>query len=181
MKINFGAGGDIRDGYLNHDIVNLEGIDMVFDLNEYPWPIESCSVDEILMNDVIEHLNDFMRSMEEIYRILKPQGFINLSVPYWNSAHRYMDPTHKYGFHENTFRFFDPSSEFCQQRHYYSHARFQIIEEKFLLIPFDPYFSIPKFSEFRVKSKFLKKVIGFLGNVVLSNLILALELKLKKI
>ena len=181
MKINFGAGSDIRVGYLNHDIVSLDGIDLVFDLNNHPWPIKAASVDEIIMNDVLEHLDDFMKSMEEIHRILKPQGFINLSVPYWNSTHRYMDPTHKYGFHENTFRFFDPSSKYCQQRHYYTNARFQIIEERFLLAPFDPYFNIPKFSEFRVGSKFLKRIIGFLGNVVLSNLILALELKLKKI
>ncbi len=39
-NLNLGAGKDIVDGYINHDIVELPGIDIVHDLNVFPWPWE---------------------------------------------------------------------------------------------------------------------------------------------
>ena len=50
-----------------------------------------------------DHLDDFILAMEEIYRILKFGGKLYIKVPYWNSSYTFMDPTHKRGFHENTF------------------------------------------------------------------------------
>ena len=46
-KINLGAGTDIREGYINHDIARLEGINTVHDLNIHPWPWEDSTIDEI--------------------------------------------------------------------------------------------------------------------------------------
>jgi len=60
MKINLGAGGDIRQGFVNHDIAQLPGIDVVHDLDVYPWPWEDASADEIVAKDLLEHLEDFM-------------------------------------------------------------------------------------------------------------------------
>jgi SAM-dependent methyltransferase len=179
MKINLGAGTDIRDGYINHDIAPLTSIDVVHDLNIFPYPWEGGSIDEIIARDVIEHLDDFMKVMEEIYRILKPGGLIKIKVPYWNSVSRHADPTHKRGFHELTFRFFDPASIYCQERHYYTHARFHINEECFILVPFSPYLAIPGLGVVRVKGKFAKRVVGLIGNMF-SNIILDLDLILEK-
>lgn len=179
MKINLGAGNDIRDGYINHDITMLPGIDVVHDLNVFPWPWEDGSVDVILARDVIEHLDNFMKVMEEMYRVLRPGGLINMKVPYWNSISRHADPTHTRGFHELTFRFFDPDSVYCKERHYYTHVRFHINEETFVLAPFHPYFAIPRVGEVRIKGRIAKRVIGFIGNMF-SNVILDLDLVLEK-
>jgi len=181
MKLNLGAGNDIRDGFINHDIVNLQNIDIVFDLNERPWPIESNKCIEIIAYDVIEHLDDFIKTMEEIYRITKKGGTISLTVPYWNSVATYIDPTHKKGFHEDTFKFFDPNSHYCKERSYYTKARFKIISEEFLVLPFYPFFWIPKMNPMRIKNRFAKKIISFIANTFLSNLILGLRFKLEKI
>ncbi len=180
MKINLGAGEDIRDGFINHDITALSGIDVVHDLNVFPWPWEDSSVDEILARDVVEHLDDFMLTMEEIYRVLKPGGLLKIKVPYWNSVSCYADPTHKKGFHELTFRFFDPSSVYCKERHYYTHARFHINKECFVLVPFSPYIGIPWVGELRIYNRIAKRIIGFVGNILLSNIILDLDLVLEK-
>jgi len=179
MKINLGAGSDIRDGYINHDITMLKGIDVVHDLNIFPWPWEDDSVDEIVARDIVEHLDDFMRVMEELYRVLKPGGVMRIKVPYWNSVSRHADPTHKRGFHEITFQFFDPDSVYCKERHYYTHARFRITEETFVLVPFSPYLAIPGLGEVRVKGKVAKRIVGLIGNVF-SNIILDLDLVLEK-
>jgi len=180
LKINLGAGTDIRDGFINHDITQLSGIDVVHNLNSYPWPWEDNSVDEIIAIDVLEHVNDFLPAMEELHRIIKVGGVLNLKVPYWNSVFRHIDPTHQRGFHEVTFHFFDPSKELCKLRSYYTDARFTIMEEVFILIPFTPYLKLPFIKRIEVKNKFSKRIVGFVGNL-LSNIILDLEITLKKI
>jgi SAM-dependent methyltransferase len=181
VKLNLGAGNDVRDGFVNHDISKLPNIDVVFDLNSYPWPWDDNSFEEVVAHDLLEHLDDFMRAMEEIHRILSLDGLAKLSVPYWNSCARYIDPTHKIGLHEDTFKFFDPSSHYCQERFYYTKARFSIEKEVFILTPFLPYIWIPKMSEIRVSNSVIKRIIGFIGNVLISNFIVGLHMELKKL
>ena len=180
MKLNLGAGGDIKDGWINHDLAYIPGIDVVHDLNKYPWPWPDNSVDEIKIHDVLEHLNDFILAMEEIWRVLKPGGMVYISVPYYNSWSFAADPTHKRGFHEITFRFFDPESSYCKSRFYYTNARFKIEDEVFILAPFNPYFVIPLIGEIRVRSKLGKFFVGVIGNYFITNLIQDLRLTLKK-
>jgi SAM-dependent methyltransferase len=180
VKVNLGAGTDILAGYINHDLVALQGIDVVHNLNQYPWPWADGSIDEIKMYDVLEHLDDFMRAMEELFRVLAPGGHCRISVPYWNSWCAYADPTHKRGFHEITFRFFDPESAYCKERPYYTKARFKVTEEKFILVPFSPYFGVPGIGEIAVSGTWSKRVVGFVGNYFISNLIQDMQLVLEK-
>ncbi|MBC8052962.1 MAG: class I SAM-dependent methyltransferase [Sphingobacteriaceae bacterium] len=179
MKLNLGAGGDIRPGYVNHDIVQLDRIDLVHDLNVYPWPMADNAFDEILAIDLLEHLDDFMKAMEEAYRVMKPGGLFRIRVPYWNSWCTHADPTHRRGFHELRFHFFDPNSPYCKERSYYTPARFYIKEEVFILAPLSPYFSVPLLRTIRVKSKFWRKIVGIIGNTF-SNIIIDLEMVLER-
>lgn len=179
-KLNIGAGFDIKKDYVNHDIANLQNIDVVHDLNKFPWPWDDNYFEEIIAKDVIEHLNEFIKTIEEIYRITRIGGVVKIQVPYWNSWAAQADPTHRRGFHEYTFRFFDPNSSFCKERPYYSHARFKIIEEAFVIIPLSPYFPLPYLSrKIIIKNSFLKRVLGFISNHI-SNIIIDIQLTLEK-
>jgi SAM-dependent methyltransferase len=179
-KINLGAGSDIKEGFINHDIVNLPGIDVVHDLNIYPWPWVTDSANTILAIDVIEHLDEFIKTIEELHRVLRVGGRVFIRVPYWNSWSRHADPTHKRGFHELTFQFFNPESPLCKERYYYSSARFNIVKESFVIMPFSPYFSIPKLERLIVKNKHLKIIISLLANF-LSGIIVDIEVELEKV
>lgn len=179
MKLNLGAGNDIRVGYINHDLVALPGIDVVHDLDSYPWPWANESVDEVIARDLLEHLDNFVTAMEELHRILRPGGKAKVQVPYWNSWCRHADPTHKRGFHELAFQFFDPRSVYCQERHYYSTARFYVVQEWFVIAPLSPYFAIPGVGEIRIKNSKAKRILGLIGNTF-SNIILDLDLVLEK-
>ena len=123
-KLHLGCGHNIKSGWINHDLIDLPGVDVVFDLNKYPWPIEDNSIDEIWAKDVLEHLPNTINVMNEIYRITKPASKIYIAVPYWNSWEAITDPTHISQFNEYTFDFFDPESSTCRNREYYSNARF---------------------------------------------------------
>lgn len=123
-RLNLGCGHDIRPDWVNHDVAPLPGVDVVHDLEEYPWPFPDDAFREIEMINVLEHLSDTSRAMEELHRISAPGGRVLIRVPYWNSPDYISDPTHKARFNEHTFEFFDPATKHGKERSYYSSARF---------------------------------------------------------
>ena len=149
MKLNIGAGHDIYDGWINHDIAALPGIDVVHDLNLTPWPWNDESMDEVVAYDVIEHLDDFIKIMEELWRVMAVGGRAKIRVPYMGSWSFAADPTHRRAFHESTFMFFDPTSSLCQERSYYSHARFTVKTYSYICAPFIPFFEFLNSSPLR--------------------------------
>ena len=128
VRLQIGCGNEPKPGWINHDLVQLPGVDIVHDLNELPWPWGDKTIDEIWAGDVLEHLPNTIVVMEELYRITKPGAKVYISVPYWNSWEFITDPTHVRQFNEFTFEFFDPTKEAYKERPYYSKARF-IIEK----------------------------------------------------
>ena len=179
-KLNLGSGNDIKDGYVNIDFKQSQGVDVVHDLNKFPWPFADKIFNEIIAENVVEHLDNFVLTMEEIHRISQSDALIKISVPYWNSSYAYIDPTHKRGFHEHTFSFFDPDSDYCKERFYYSNARFKIKSFSFIIAPFAPYFVLPFMKNIEIKNKILIKIFGILGNLF-SNIILELRMELKRV
>ena len=75
-KLNLGCGENIKDGYINLEFRQIDNIDVVHDLNNYPWPFENNSFNEIIAYNVIEHLDNFILAMEEIHRISKDNALI---------------------------------------------------------------------------------------------------------
>lgn len=133
MRLNLGCGTDIIPGFINLDIVKLDGVDVVHDLSKYPYPFEENTFDEIVAIDVIEHLPSTVQVIEELYRISSPNAKILVHVPYWNHRVGYGDITHLRVFDFESFDFFDPSTRQGKKRPYYSHARFKIEKIKYTL------------------------------------------------
>jgi len=92
--------------FFNVDIEPLPGVDIVHDLNIFPYPFEDESIDIILMYDVLEHLDNPIDVLQECWRILKKDGKVCLKVVYWNNYNTFSDPQHKHGFTEKYFDFF---------------------------------------------------------------------------
>jgi hypothetical protein len=132
-KLNVGCGNEILRGYVNLDIAELPGVDVVHDLNKLPWPFEDNRFEEIRIIHVLEHLPDTVRIMEELWRISNAGCKVIVCVPYWNSWRSVGDPTHVKGFHQKTFDFFDPNREHGKMRSYYTHARFEIAKISYWL------------------------------------------------
>jgi SAM-dependent methyltransferase len=75
--------------------------DVVHDLEQLPYPFEDNSFDEIHAYEVLEHIGDqgdwkkLFDQFSEIFRILKPGGFLYAMVPMWNSIWAFGDPSHR--------------------------------------------------------------------------------------
>lgn len=134
-RLHLGCGNEILPGWINHDLVPLPGVDVVHDLHDYPWPFEDGRFAEVRMYHVLEHLEDPVRVIEELHRILAPGGILRVRVPYWNSPDWATDPTHRTPFNEYSFDYFDPETYQGRERPYYSSARFSIRSKIYWIKP----------------------------------------------
>lgn len=104
MKLNLGCGKDARKNYTNVDITNVTGVDVVHDLNKYPYPFKANTVDEILCLHILEHLDSPIRFLEELHRICKNNAIIKIETPHHASGNAYADLTHKNFFNLQAFK-----------------------------------------------------------------------------
>ncbi len=100
IKVNLGCGEDYREGYINIDKF-AKKVDIRHDLDVFPYPIESNTVDFIWMSDVLEHLKEPELAFKEIIRILKKGGEARINVPHYKHETSYMNLGHKSHFHED--------------------------------------------------------------------------------
>jgi len=96
--------------------------DVVWDLDKFPYPFKESNFSEIECFDVIEHLDNIPKTLEEFHRILEPKGVLKITTPHFSCANSYIDPTHKW--HLSYFSF----DYFCGEHtlSYYSKARYHI-------------------------------------------------------
>jgi len=121
--LDLGCGNKKRPGSIGVDFNERTKADVIHNLNEFPYPFESASFDEIYIDNTLEHLDDVIRVMEEVYRISKPGGLVKVIVPYFRSIWANIDPTHKHFFTVESFAYYDPQHIICT-RYDYTLARF---------------------------------------------------------
>lgn len=79
MKLNAGCGQDIREGWLNIDFVDSDGVDEIVDLSE-PLPYSDGLFDHIICFDVLEHIWEWEKTLMEFHRVLKIDGILEIKV-----------------------------------------------------------------------------------------------------
>jgi predicted SAM-dependent methyltransferase len=121
--LDLGCGKKKRPGAIGVDYSEWHDADVIHDLNVFPYPFESNSIDQVYLDNVLEHLDQPMRVMEEVYRITKTGATIKIIVPYFRSLWAFIDPTHKTFYTVDSFAYYDPRHIICQ-RYDYTHARF---------------------------------------------------------
>ncbi|MEH2455799.1 class I SAM-dependent methyltransferase [Nostoc sp.] len=95
--------------------------DIVWDLENIPYPFKDSTFSEIECFDVIEHLSNIPNNLEEFHRILKPGGLLKITTPHFSCANSYIDPTHKWHLSYCSFDYFSDDHTLS----YYSKARYQ--------------------------------------------------------
>lgn len=85
MKINLCSQVLKQDGFIKVDHLALPNVDFVHDLNTSPWPFADESVEHIRAYNILEALSNSIQAIEEIWRILKPGGKLEICLPYYNN------------------------------------------------------------------------------------------------
>ncbi len=113
MKIlDLGCGKRKRKGTVGIDISNDTDADIIHDLNKFPYPFSDNEFDYVYADNIIEHLDDVVKVLEELHRITKEGATIKVIVPFFRSVYAYIDPTHKHFFTVRSFDYFDPEKDF---------------------------------------------------------------------
>jgi SAM-dependent methyltransferase len=107
-KLDVGAGAHKEPGYETMDISSVFSPDFRHDITSFPWPFEDRTFSEIRCHHVLEHVDrkDLIAVMNEMWRICKGDGIVNIEIPlfpYWPAI---ADPTHISFFVPQTFAYF---------------------------------------------------------------------------
>lgn len=110
-KLNLGSGFITYDDFINIDNTQLfhqgkEIIDIVMDLEKDDLPFEDNSIEEIRVENLLEHIGDgLIHLLNECHRVLKPTGIMTGNVPPANSEGSIRDITHKRQFNKGSFSY----------------------------------------------------------------------------
>lgn len=116
-KINLGSGKDFREEYLNIDINSIWEPDIHHDISVYKAheiesdrfgfiKLEDGYFEEILCNDVLEHIPDLVSAMTNCLNLLCVGGRMEIVVPYDLSHGAWQDPTHVRAFNERSWLYY---------------------------------------------------------------------------
>lgn len=107
IKVDVGCGKNKKGPeWIGVDVLDFEGVDMVFNAGKDKWPWEDGSVSEIHASHFVEHLypTERIHFVNEVYRVLKQavynnagalvEGFATVITPHWASQRAYGDLTH---------------------------------------------------------------------------------------
>jgi SAM-dependent methyltransferase len=110
LRLDIGCGQNKQKGFIGMDARDLEGVDIVHNLEDFPYPFPDDSFDVIAGSHIVEHIKPWYTNdlFNELWRIMKVGGQLILSMPYAGSPGYWQDPTHCNGFNEATFQYFDP-------------------------------------------------------------------------
>jgi len=96
MKLNLGCGRDIKEGWINVDIIDGPGVDLVLDLDQ-PKAFdlaEENSVDEFYVSHLVEHLQYPLVLAEAMWRAAMPGAKAIFRCPHGASDDADEDLTH---------------------------------------------------------------------------------------
>lgn len=111
-KLNLGCGDDKLQGWVNID--QIDSADLHLNLEDAELPFGDESVSEVYASHVMEHLHNFPSLMNEIHRVLIPNGVVEIKVPVYPSKEAFQDPTHVRFFTDVTMAYFHGGSYYWQ-------------------------------------------------------------------
>jgi SAM-dependent methyltransferase len=92
LRLNLGSGNRPLEGYVNVDVRDRPGVDVIADAIALPF--EDHVAAEVQASSLLEHFRDPYAVLDEAYRVLAADGVLVVRVPSpWSQA-GLLDPTH---------------------------------------------------------------------------------------
>jgi len=93
MKLNLGCGSKKQKGFVGVDRYFCDAVEVVCDITT-PLPFSSDSVEEVLLDNVIEHVPDIAALMREVVQVCAEGATITIITPHFTAWASWRDPTH---------------------------------------------------------------------------------------
>ena len=142
-NLNLGCGGDYDPDFVNLDRAGKA--DIIWDLEHTPLPFQDGRFKFIVASHVIEHVNNYIPLMNDLYRILDHNGHLLIYVPYYTSSIAISDPTHVRSFSEVSWDYLRKSHyETPGAGNYVSPLTCNFLVEATILVPHDEFKNDPE-------------------------------------
>jgi hypothetical protein len=107
--LDIGCSDHKSAGSIGMDKRALPGVDIIHDLEVFPWPLPDNCASRMLCSHLIEHIKPWLTIdfLNECWRIMRPDGQLLIATPYAGSPRFWQDPTHCHGWLEATPQYFD--------------------------------------------------------------------------
>lgn len=92
--VDLGCGNLKEQGAVGVDHWPGPAVDIVADLNTFPWPLEDNAFDRVIGRHIIEHVHDVVGFMSEVHRIGRAGAWVEIVTPHFSSTSSWQDPTH---------------------------------------------------------------------------------------
>ncbi len=126
-KLNLGSGKDYKktsEGWINLDYNSRYKTDLNHNLDKFPYPFKKEEIDYVYCSHILEHVQDFFKTIKEIERILKKGGILHVRVPHFSNGNGYNDLTHRRFFGWQTFNQ-------LTEGYYNEEFKFKIIKQRY--------------------------------------------------
>lgn len=92
-----------KEGSIGLDMRAAPHVDVIHNLNDFPYPFEDNEFDWIEMSHILEHVDKPLDVMNEIHRIAKDGSTVRIITPHYTSQLSYGDLEHFHRFGYTTF------------------------------------------------------------------------------
>ena len=110
IRLDLGCGEAKQPGFVGIDRRELPGVDIVHDLEEFPWPLPDDCCTIIIGSHIVEHIKPWLTVdfLNECWRVARPGCQLAFVHPYGVNSQFVQDPTHCNPCNEATWQYFDP-------------------------------------------------------------------------
>lgn len=121
--LHLGCGQNKKPNSLGLDINKNVHPDVVHNLDKYPYPFKNNQFEKVIADNIVEHIENIPKFMEEIHRICASSAKILITTGHFSGIDTFTDPTHKHFFTSRTFDYFIPQTDLFELQ--YSKAIFK--------------------------------------------------------
>lgn len=114
VRLDLGCGPHKQaPDWIGIDTRKLPGVDIVHDLEEFPWPLPDQCARAVVMSHFWEHVSPkkTLQFMEELHRVCAHEALLFISGPYAAEFRFVQDPTHCNPTNQATFCYWDNTHE----------------------------------------------------------------------
>jgi SAM-dependent methyltransferase len=125
--LDLGCGPYKIQGAIGVDRCPLPGVDVVHDLDSCPWPFADNAFDRVVCRHALAHLQNVVQAMEELHRIVRPGGAVEIVTPHFSSDNAFTDVTSRWFFGYRSMDYFCGNGRI---KYRYGHAAFELLEAR---------------------------------------------------
>ena len=127
-RLYLGAGRKSLAGYTTVDVIQGETVDMAWDLAKRPWPWDNDSVAAIVAEDSSSILASIPLSFAtRRARVMPAGGELFIRTPHHEGVSSWIDPTHRWHLHEQSFDYLDPERHWGKVHPHYTERKWRIL------------------------------------------------------